>query len=468
MDRTRRTLVIILSMHRSGSSLTTNVLRELGMSLGPFELLGARVGNPYGFFEALPILDLGRRVQARACGFPDERPESPAAMSRFLESRGEWDESVEIPEELVAEGRSLLEALIDSGEVSGFKDPRTVLIWPFWRRVLTAFPEVRVAPIVLLRSPHEMAMSLFKGREGQCGYRTALDVIAVHLHRLRALVQDWPIPVPRVHFGDDRFFDSLAGAVRWCGLSWDPSCAARVFDDSCVHHVPARVVHEAQDLHDALSGEEPRPFDREANRAILEADTLNREALLQRRLGESESYARDLERWIGQINSGRRECEQRHEKTLEELGRSEALLGATREELGRSEALLGATREELGRSEALLGATRAELARSEALLGATRDELGRSEAVLGAARDELREYEARLGVTQRERDVARDELAQIRRELNHAVGLVIDRQARLDRFEKHPVIGPALWGRRRLRKAFQSIRLGSAGSEPLR
>ena len=62
-------------------------------------------------------------------------------------------------------GRSLVRTLLDSGKISGFKDPRTVLLWPFWRRVLSAFPGVRIVPIALLRSPHEIAMSLFTRSE---------------------------------------------------------------------------------------------------------------------------------------------------------------------------------------------------------------------------------------------------------------------------------------------------------------
>ena len=41
MEGPQPTLVVLLCMHRCGSSLTTNILQRLGMSLGPFELMGA-------------------------------------------------------------------------------------------------------------------------------------------------------------------------------------------------------------------------------------------------------------------------------------------------------------------------------------------------------------------------------------------------------------------------------------------
>ena len=66
MDDTGRTLVVFLSMHRCGSSVTASTLHSLGMSLGPFELNEALPSNPHGHFEAVPFLQLNRRIQERA------------------------------------------------------------------------------------------------------------------------------------------------------------------------------------------------------------------------------------------------------------------------------------------------------------------------------------------------------------------------------------------------------------------
>jgi hypothetical protein len=131
MSQVGRTLVIVLSMHRSGSSLFTNILREHGMSLGPFELNGAAPTNPHGHFEVQPIMGLNRDVQALACGFADDVPDSPEILARFLRSQGTWDDRTDVPEEWVERGRELLRRLVESGPISGFMDPRTVLVWPF-------------------------------------------------------------------------------------------------------------------------------------------------------------------------------------------------------------------------------------------------------------------------------------------------------------------------------------------------
>jgi len=159
MEDAQRTLVILLSMHRSGSSLTANAFMEQGLSLGPWALSPDHRSNPHGHFEAIPILEVNLAVQTLIHGFRDDLPETEEAVAAFLATEGRWDDWAEqVPEEYVQRGRSLIRTLLDSGKISGFKDPRTVLLWPFWRRVLSAFPGVRGSgrsPTVAARDCHE-------------------------------------------------------------------------------------------------------------------------------------------------------------------------------------------------------------------------------------------------------------------------------------------------------------------------
>src|SRR6266478_3721084 len=102
MEDTQRTLVILLSMHRSGSSLTSNVFMEQGLSLGPWELYPAHPTNPHGHFEAIPILEVTLPVQTRIHGFRDDLPESEEALAAFLTTEGRRDDWAEqVPEEYV-------------------------------------------------------------------------------------------------------------------------------------------------------------------------------------------------------------------------------------------------------------------------------------------------------------------------------------------------------------------------------
>ena len=76
-----KTLVVILCMHRCGSSLTARLLQRLGMSLGPFDLGEINESNKYGHFEAQPFVLLNREFQMQQFGFegdlPDEAEASP-------------------------------------------------------------------------------------------------------------------------------------------------------------------------------------------------------------------------------------------------------------------------------------------------------------------------------------------------------------------------------------------------------
>ncbi len=300
MEATTRTLVILLSMHRSGSSLTASVLQRLGLSLGPFELIGASPCNPHGHFEAMPVYELNRRVQERFHEFPDDIPLNQDGLRHFVATQGAWDSTQAIPREWLTEGRHLVASLLESGIVSGFKDPRTILAWPFWRLVFEAFPEVRVVPVVLLRSPHEIAMSLCTRSEGEYGYLACLDVVAVHLRRLRAVVNEWEAPVPIVRFGTGEYLSDLAGAARVCGLAWDATVARAHIDETCIHHTPATVVHEAQSIYHVLAGPPAESIDISTNWERLTTDERAREALVGRRLARYASLLNDLDRQLQQ------------------------------------------------------------------------------------------------------------------------------------------------------------------------
>src|SRR5580692_2376506 len=99
-----KTLVPILCMHRSGSSLATNVLCELGMSLGPFDMLGATPANPHGHFESREFCILNQAVQYRAFGFADDMPASPETLQRFLQRGGRWSDGVDLPPQWLEQG----------------------------------------------------------------------------------------------------------------------------------------------------------------------------------------------------------------------------------------------------------------------------------------------------------------------------------------------------------------------------
>jgi hypothetical protein len=249
-----RTLVVVLALHRSGSSVTTQVLSRLGMSLGPFPLLGANEGNPHGHYEALPILELNQELQERVFGFRDDLPQSADVLRQFCATEGRWPERLAIPDELFARARGLIEQLIASAPISGFKDPRTPLLWPLWERVLCGLKGVRVVPVFVVRTPHEVAMSLFERSRADLTYHDGLDAAAVHLQCLAAIRAAWSGPSAVVRYGTDDYAHDLERAAEVIGLPWNPAVLAEAFDDACRHHAAVPVIHPAQRAFDSFCG----------------------------------------------------------------------------------------------------------------------------------------------------------------------------------------------------------------------
>jgi hypothetical protein len=340
MEGIRPTLVVILSMHRCGSSLTANVLQRLGMSLGPFELNGAAPSNPHGHFESVPFMLLNRQVQQLAHGFPDDLPDSPDVLARFVKTRGQWDDSIVIPDKMIAEGRSLVRALVYSGRVSGFKDPRTVLAWPFWERVLEGFPGLRIVTVGLIRSPHEIAMSLVSRRAGTIGYWSALDTIAIHLLRMKQILLATTERPGVVCFGESGYRAALADVVQQCGLTWNDEVANEVYDETCVHHVPAAIVHEAQEIFDSMIAR-PLAADFRENQLQLQVDSRVVEEMHLREWKANRERIAVLEAAVARTE----EIERHLHTAMERLAYSQRLFEQTAEALNSMQAKLIASQE---------------------------------------------------------------------------------------------------------------------------
>jgi hypothetical protein len=310
------------------------------MSLGPFELMGAAPSNPHGHFESVPFWRLNQEVQRLAFGFGDDLPDSADTLARFLELRGNWSDSVTIPDSLITEGRSLVRALLYSGRIAGFKDPRTVLNWPFWERVLAGFPGIRVVTAGLIRSPHEIAMSLVTRQNGLVGYWSALDVVAIHLLRMKQVLEARSNRPGSVCFGHPSYLTALQDLVRQCGLTWDDDVVNEVFDQSCVHHVPATIVHESQEIFESLL-DQPLAADSLTNQALLARDSraledlrfrewqTNRERIVA--LEAAETRTREIERLLQTAQVRLADSQRMFEQTSEAVNAMQAKLIASQE-----------------------------------------------------------------------------------------------------------------------------------------
>ena len=136
-------LVVILGMHRSGTSLITKSIELFGFSLGE-NLMEASEDNPTGFWEDLDLVALNDQILAS--------------------NQATWDSPLDTTERDFSEhfherAKSLLQSKLDFTDRLVLKDPRLCLLLPFWSEQFRAL-ELDVHFIALYRNPLEVAASL--------------------------------------------------------------------------------------------------------------------------------------------------------------------------------------------------------------------------------------------------------------------------------------------------------------------
>lgn len=152
--------VIVLGMHRSGTSALARGLQMLGVYLGN-DFLSPQPDNPTGYWEDRSIFEINERLLA-VFGLKWEHV--------ALIDDAQWhDQGVE---SLLAEAVQYLRTHFVSNSLWGFKDPRTIRLLPFWRSVLQRL-EVDERYLVVIRNPRSVASSLMR--------RQGMDALTAHL-----------------------------------------------------------------------------------------------------------------------------------------------------------------------------------------------------------------------------------------------------------------------------------------------
>ncbi len=144
---TSRRAVLVLGMHRSGTSALTRIVSLLGAGL-PRDLMPPTDDNPEGYWESRRIARFNNRL---------------------LESAGtRWNDDAAIPDAWHgdparaadrAEARSLIDEEFGAAPLVVLKDPRLCRLLPFWKTVLDE-ARVQCHAVLMLRDPLEVARSL--------------------------------------------------------------------------------------------------------------------------------------------------------------------------------------------------------------------------------------------------------------------------------------------------------------------
>lgn len=166
--------VVVLGMHRSGTSLVARALEIYGISTGS-NLLTGGAENPKGFFEARDILQLNKDILSA------------------LNSR--WDylhcqEIVTLSQDKIEafEQRAyhIIEKDFSGTKLWGFKEPRTLRLMPFWTNFFNRY-EINTKCIIVTRNPDDIVESLFL--RNLLPYMHSYALIAVYYRELLEIMR---------------------------------------------------------------------------------------------------------------------------------------------------------------------------------------------------------------------------------------------------------------------------------------
>lgn len=139
-----RDCVVVLGMHRSGTSALAGALSLLGVDFGT-DLIGANDGNPRGHFELTAAVELNDVLLRRTFG---SRWKLPFCLPL------DWRNAVDLHKVPAAQSLEF-----PAGHPCGIKDPRMCRLVPIWLELL-ARRNLRPHFVVALRPPAEVAASL--------------------------------------------------------------------------------------------------------------------------------------------------------------------------------------------------------------------------------------------------------------------------------------------------------------------
>jgi 2-polyprenyl-3-methyl-5-hydroxy-6-metoxy-1,4-benzoquinol methylase len=358
MRQPRQQAIMVLGMHRSGTSALAGMLHHLGIDFGR-NLVAASPGvNARGFWEHPGIM---------------------AVHDRVLESLGShWHDVCPLPDQwwqaggiagFRAELTDILARDYDEERIWGIKDPRLARLLPLWHDVLRALGRTP-HHVLILRDPGAVAASL--------GRRDGFEPIKSRLLWVDHLIgaERFSRGQSRVAVDYDRLLDdwraAAAAITQGCGLDWPvaPDDAAPAIDDFLspdLRHFPP-----------GADDGETADWAATAYRAWLEAGDIEAPALRQALGRVAAAYGAGVglcAPWL-----------KRQEKRLDEVGRGfadalaaldqrDALLSEVGEGFKQAVEMLHARDDDVAAARARLAGLQADLAARDAEIAGLRQSI---------------------------------------------------------------------------------------------
>ncbi|MDE2246286.1 MAG: glycoside hydrolase family 99-like domain-containing protein [Xanthomonadaceae bacterium] len=253
-EKSPQQALLVLGMHRSGTSAVTRVLNLAGARLGASLMGGIEGNNTHGFWEHLDAVALNERLlHWFGRTWFDLRPLPEGWMHASATT------------EAMEQIRTLIEHEFADAPLWALKDPRLCLLAPAWLRAIDAMGMTTTC-VVVVRHPEEVAASLY-ARDGLSrGYAFMLWgeylLAALEASQGRPCVvidyagflTDWRPALQAIAVAS-----GFAATAVWPAL--DEEAVGRFLDASERHHRAVTTVHDdrndplaavVHELHDAL------------------------------------------------------------------------------------------------------------------------------------------------------------------------------------------------------------------------
>ncbi len=191
--------VIVLGMHRSGTSAVAGVLHKLGVEMGTDLMLGDSEANPAGYYEDRPVMKLNEDILTCWGGSWDRVP-TAAYLSL-----------ARLPDKLAFGVRDYLDNRTLCVDRWGWKDPRTVLTLSVWLPLLNN-PKI----VIVQRNSASVLRSLDlrekKKTINEC--RALMQLYENRLQRQTSLTDNFTLPYEQLIVEPENIIDDLVSFIN--------------------------------------------------------------------------------------------------------------------------------------------------------------------------------------------------------------------------------------------------------------
>lgn len=189
--------ILITGMHRSGTSLTVHILKELGVNFGK-KLISSHDDNPEGFGEDSDIANLNINFLKKFIKDSDGIKEVLPATWRSSENANKLEKDLKnkIEEDYLNN---------DEIEVFGIKDPRISILLPVYLKVLD---DLNIKTLIVIPKRNELDVSLSLLKRNNIKIEDSLKAITHYYRNIKSVLKEYPKKIDNITINYEDYFEN--------------------------------------------------------------------------------------------------------------------------------------------------------------------------------------------------------------------------------------------------------------------